>query len=137
MRVFLDANILFSAAKSNGAVRRLIADLHADGHVLVADGYVATEAQRNIAAKATADGVDYLQALLSRIEVHVAQYVGAARGAADWLPEKDRPVLLAAIACKCDALVTGDRAHFGNGYGKTYEGVTIHSPAQLAWAVWG
>lgn len=137
MRVFLDANILFSAAKSNGAVRQLIADLHADGHTMVADGYVAVEAQRNIAAKGTADGVDYLQALLSRIEVHAVQYTTAAGAAADWLPEKDRPVLLAAIACKCDALVTGDRTHFGNGYGKTYEGVTIHSPAQLALAVWG
>lgn len=137
MRVFLDANILFSAAKSNGAVRQLIADLHADGHTMVADGYVAVEAQRNIAAKGTADGMDYLQALLSRIEVHAVQYTAAAGAAADWLPEKDRPVLLAAIACKCDALVTGDRTHFGNGYGKTYEGVTIHSPAQLALAVWG
>lgn len=137
MRVFLDANILFSAAKSNGAVRRLIADLHADGHTMVADGYVAVEARRNIAAKVTGDGVDYLQALLSRIEVHAVQCTVAAGAAADWLPEKDRPVLLAAIACKCDALVTGDRTHFGKRYGKTYEGVTIHSPTQLALAVWG
>lgn len=137
MRVFLDANILFSAAKSNGAIRQLIADLHAAGHTMVADGYVAVEAQRNIAAKGTADGLAYLEALLSRIEVHAVQYTKAAGVAAEWLPEKDRPVLLAAIACKCDALVTGDRTHFGNGYGKTYEGVTIHSPAQLAMAVWG
>ena len=135
MRIFLDANILFSAAKSNGAVRQLLADLHGDGHSLVADAYVAAEAQRNIATKATADGVAYLQALLSRIEVHAVQYIAVASSAADWLPQKDRPVLLAAIGCKCDVLVTGDRTHFGPGYGRIFGGVTVMSPAQLALAI--
>jgi predicted nucleic acid-binding protein len=137
MRIFLDANILFSAAKSDGAVRQLLHDLHAEGHALVADGYVAAEAQRNIAAKATGDGRDYLQALLSRIEVNPVHSIAEAGSAGDWLPEKDRPVLLAAIACNCDALVTGDRTHFGRGYGRAFDGVTIHSPAQLALAIWG
>lgn len=137
LRIFLDANILFSAAKSNGAVRQLLHDLHADGHMLVVDGYVAAEARRNIAVKGTADGGDYLEALLARIEVRAGHYTAAAGSAADWLPEKDRPVLLAAIASKCDVLVTGDRAHFGPGYGRAFEGVTVHSPAQLALSVWG
>jgi hypothetical protein len=52
-----------------------------------------------------------------------------------WLPEKDQPVLVAAMALKCDALVTGDRTHFDPGYGKTFGGVTVYSPAQLAQAV--
>jgi hypothetical protein len=137
MRIFLDANILFSAAKSDSAVRRLLADLHADGHTLVADGYVAVEAQRNIAAKATGDGEDYLEALLSRIEVNGVRHPPTAGSVAQWLPEKDRPVLLAAIVCECDVLVTGDRTHFGPGYRKTFNGVTVYSPAQLALAIWG
>lgn len=49
---------------AGGQHRRLLADLHADGHTLVADGYVAVEAQRNIQAKASYDGRGYLQALL-------------------------------------------------------------------------
>jgi len=136
LRIFLDANILFSAAKSNGAVRQLLQDLHADGHVLAADDYVATEARRNIAAKSTGDAVDYLQALLSRIEVGAVRYNAKTGSVAHWLPEKDRPVLLAAIACHCDVLVTGDRTHFGAGYGQVFEGVTVVSPAQLALALW-
>jgi predicted nucleic acid-binding protein len=48
------------------------------------------------------------------------------------LPEKDRPVLAAAIHHRCDMLVTGDRTHFGQLYGKTIRGVTILSPAMLA-----
>lgn len=136
MRIFLDANILFSAAKSSGAVRQLLADLHVDGHALVADGYVAAEAQRIIAAKASGDGANYLQALFSRIEVNSVQQSAEAGSAAQWLPAKDRPVLLAAIACRCDALVTGDRTHFEPGYGRIFDGVTIYSPAQLALAIW-
>ena len=49
-----------------------------------------------------------------------------------WLPEKDRPVLAAAMRPRCDVLVTGDRLHFGAAYGKTFGGVTIHSPRSLA-----
>jgi hypothetical protein len=48
------------------------------------------------------------------------------------VPEKDRPVLAAAIRLKCEALVTGDRTHFGPFYGKTFAGVTIYSPSLLA-----
>lgn len=135
MRIFLDANVLFSAARSAGAIRQLLHDLHADGQVLVADEYVATEARRNIDAKATGDAAQYLQALLTQIEVSPVQYPAMAQAAVLWLPEKDRPVLMAAMALKCDALVTGDRTHFGPGYGKTLDGVTIYSPAQLAQAI--
>jgi len=48
------------------------------------------------------------------------------------LPEKDRPVLAAAIRHGCAALVTGDRSHFGALYGRTIRGVRIHSPRSLA-----
>ena len=48
------------------------------------------------------------------------------------LPEKDRPVLAAAIHHVCQALLTGDRSHFGKLYGRTIHGVTVHSPRSLA-----
>ncbi len=136
MRIFLDANILFSAAQSDGAVRRLLYLLHAHSHVLVADAYVATEAQRNLAAKAGADAAAYLDALLSKIELNGVSSQPALTPIADWLPGKDRPVLQAAIACQCQVLVTGDRTHFGAGYGKAFGAVTIYSPAQLAQLLW-
>ena len=141
MRIFLDANILFSAAKSAGAIRQLLRQLNERGHTLVADDYVATEARRNLARKAGSDAIPYLDALLLQIEVNHAQHsprrTGFPQTDADWLPEKDRPVLLAAIALHCDALVTGDRTDFGSGFGKTFSGVTIYSPAQLAGLVLG
>lgn len=132
LRIFLDANILFSAAQTDGAVRRLLYLLHADGHTLVADTYVAIEAERNLAAKAGTDAAAYLEALLSRIEVSGVAAHAVSTPVADWLPAKDRPVLHAAIASRCQALVTGDLTHFGAGYGKSFDGVTIYAPAQLA-----
>ena len=135
MRIFLDANVLFSAAQSAGAVRRLVHALQADGHALVADEYLAAEARRNIAGKARADSQAYLQNLLAQIEISAAHFPANAYAAAQWLPEKDRPVLMAAIALRCDALLTDDRTHFGAGYGQTFDGVTIYAPAQLAMAV--
>lgn len=135
MRIFLDANVLFSAAQSAGAIRLLLHSLHAAGHGLVADEYVATEARRNVDGKAGSDAAAYLQALLSRIEVSPVQFPTVAQADVLWLPDKDRPVLMAAMALKCDVLVTGDRTHFGPGYGKVFDGVTIYAPAQLARAI--
>lgn len=70
--------------------------------------------------------------LLMRIRVGPAQARRRPPAELDWLPEKDRPVLAAAIALRCDVLVTGDRTHFGPGYGKVFGGVAIHSPRSLA-----
>jgi hypothetical protein len=51
------------------------------------------------------------------------------------LPEKDRPVLAAAIRGGCETLITGDRTHFGPLYGTVFRGVTVYSPAQAAEAL--
>jgi len=134
MRIFLDANILFSAAKSDGAIRRLLGLLAEAGHECHADAFVVEEARRNLVLKAPGS-LALLDRLLDRI--HVAQ-VRANPGESEVLrslPEKDRPVLAAAMQLECEALVTGDRRHFGAWYGRTIGGVKIHSPRSLAVAV--
>ncbi len=128
MRIFLDANILFSAAKSDGAIRSLLALLVRAGHELCADGYVLEEARRNLALKAP-DGVAALDGVMQAVTLKA----GASRvGSALPLPEKDQPVMEAAIRAGCDVLVTGDRTHFGALYETTFQGVLILSPAQVA-----
>jgi predicted nucleic acid-binding protein len=136
MRVFLDANILFSAAKSDGAVRKLFHLLIEAGHECWVDGYVVEEARRNLAAKFP-EGLAVLEGLLARTHGAGAQSAGSALEASLELHEKDRPVLAAAIHLRCAALVTGDRTHFGHLFGKTVQGTAIHSPRSLAQAVLG
>jgi predicted nucleic acid-binding protein len=131
MRVFLGANILFSAAKSDGAVRALVRLLLDRGHECRVDEYVVAEARRNLVNKGP-QAVHLLDALLGHLLIAPA-LTGAVEAVEwDWLPPKARPVLAAAIRLGCDALVTGDRKHFGSAYGRKVGGVTIHSPRSLA-----
>jgi hypothetical protein len=119
--------VLFAAAKLDGAVRLLLRELMESGHDCVVDEYVVTEVRRNLESK-TRDAVDTLDAFLSRIHVAPAlAHSGPVKETA-WLPAKDRPVLYASVRLKCQTLVTGDRTQFGQGYGKSFGGVTLYSP---------
>jgi len=134
MRIFLDANILFSSAKSDGAIRQLLHLLRHQGHKLVVDGYVLDEAHRNLSSKFH-DGVKALDALAAALETANTHAGNLGLLAKLPLPDKDKPVLLAAIAARCQVLVTGDQTHFGPLYGQRISGVVVHSPRTLAEAV--
>ncbi len=136
MRIFLDANILFSAAKSPGAINRLLALLIEARHECWVDELVITEARRNLELKAPS-GLAVLDRLLKGLRVAPLGTPGTELDASLPLDEKDRPILAAAISLACDVLVTGDKTHFGALYGRSIAGVTIHSPRSLAEALWG
>lgn len=131
MRVFLDANILFSAARSPGAIRQLVEQIQICGHECVADEYVIAEARRNLEQKFPAALPDF-ENLLHAIS-RLASPPALSTPSLDLLlPEKDRPVLASAIQHRCQALLTGDKTHFGRLYGQTIAGISIHSPQGLA-----
>jgi uncharacterized protein len=46
------------------------------------------------------------------------------------LPDKDQPILQAAIVAGATHLLTGDLKHFGQYYGRTFSGVLILPPSQ-------
>jgi hypothetical protein len=131
MRVFLDANILFSAAKSSGAIRQLIGEIPLCGHECVADEYVIAEARRNLEQKFSSALSDF-ETLLRGITRLPGSPALAASNLSLLLPEKDRPVLAAAIHHRCEVLVTGDKTHFGRLYGQSIAGVRICPPQGLA-----
>ena len=132
MRIFLDANVLFSAARSDGAIRRMLGDLRGANHELVADEYVVAEAVRNLELKAAAALGDWADLIAMIHREPLVSPPSTWDSDLSSLPEKDRPVLAAAIRLRCEALVTGDRTHFGHLYGRTVAGVAIHSPRSLA-----
>ena len=136
MRVFLDANIMFSAAKSDGAVRALLWLIAAQGHELVADEYVVAEARRNLLSKGAA-AMEGFEELLRHIEVAPFRATRLPHDLAALIADKDRPVMAAAIRLRCDVLVTGDSTHFGGLYGTVRHGVAVHSPRSLAEALKG
>lgn len=123
-RLFLDANVLFSAAwRADSGLLRLWS---LDGAILVTSEYALEEARRNLEGPEREGRLDDL---LASLEV-----VGEASREA-WLPgsldlaEKDRPILAAAIASRSTHLVTGDLRHFGHLMGTAVGGVRILRPA--------
>ena len=126
MRVFLDANVIFSAAQA-GSLARFLVEIVATHAQAVVHPAVWEEAIRNLRLKRPAwvDGLEELRRLTTMSAAQAACPAGL-------LPDKDEHVLGAAIAGHCDYLVTGDRTHFGTLYGRTIRGVIIVSPRELA-----
>jgi predicted nucleic acid-binding protein len=130
MRLFLDANVIFTAAHNPAGRSAALVDLARHGRcVLSTSPHAAAEARRNIEVKYP-ETVPRLQALMSQIEVvPEAPPADVAWAIEQGLPLKDAPVLAAAIACGADALVTGDRAHFGHLFGQRVRTLVVLTPA--------
>lgn len=124
-RLFLDANILYSAAQSSTSRLRCFWEL--TDVELVTSMYAVDEARRNLATDILRDELDDLVKGLIIADSLPAE--GSLTTRLD-LPEKDRPIWLAAIHMKATRLLTGDKKHFGRYYGQTVEGVLILPPAE-------
>jgi len=119
LRLFLDANVLFSAAYRDGSPALLLFDLASAGRCrLLTSAFAWDEAQRNIRLKSP-ERSQALNALREQLEYAPVPDAQAILDAAEQgLPDKDAPILAAAGVAKADILVTGDRTHFGHLYGK-------------------
>ncbi len=128
MKIFLDANILFSASDSRSATFRLLKMLK-DEHETLTSPHAWEEAIRNLQAKRPhlLPGLDQMKSFVLITHAFILP---------DSLPielaEKDKPILAGAIGAKCTHLWTSDSRHFGHLYGTTIHGVLICSSIQMA-----
>jgi len=129
MRIFLDGNVLFSAALDTGSGLRSFFHLAEAGMCeLVISPFALDEAQRNIARKHSAKTPD-LEQLIARITIcREAAADGVRWARSTGLPDKDAPILAAAVRAKAELLVTGDRRDFGIRYERTLRGVEVLTP---------
>jgi uncharacterized protein len=120
-RLFLDANVLFSAAYCPAA--GLLQLWRLPNVWLCSSRYALEEARINLTE-------DQQRRRLSKhsqkLELFEAPHRQLPRGIS--LPQKDVPILLAAIEARCTHLLTGDISHFGSYFGKKIEGVVIVLP---------
>jgi len=124
LRLFLDANVLISAAwKESG---RILAMWDLPHVRLITSEYPLAEAQRNLFHEARRAR---LRHLLTGVEIIASGTISLSQEVE--LPEKDLPVLADAVAAKADYLVTGDKRHFGQWYGKRLLGIRVYPPGDL------
>src|ERR1700726_1253335 len=122
-RLFLDANVLFSAAyRSEAGLLRL---WQLKDAVLCTSHYASEEARINLI-----DDVQRqrLAKVLERMEFCDAPERELPHAIS--LPEKDIPIVLAAIEARATLLLTGDIRHFGPNFGKNIGGVLISLPGE-------
>jgi uncharacterized protein len=121
-RLFLDANVLFSAAY---CIRSgLLALWELDNVKLISSGYALEEARRNLSDDAQKERL----AVLAR-SLELFQETPDATFEDVLLPDKDIPILSAAVAAKATHLITGDVKHFGPHFGRKICGILITPPA--------
>ena len=124
-RLFLDANILFSAAyRSDGGVQRLWT---APNSELVTSDYAIEEATRNLA---DADRRERLDGLLESVEIVPARVLDPDLRGDVQLRDKDWPILSGAVAAGATRLITGDVRDFGSYFGQKVLGILILPPSK-------
>ena len=126
MRIFPDANILFSAAQPHSRMRALL-EVLIDRAECLTNAYAAEEARRNLATKFPA-GLQPLEETCRR-----CKFTSRLPASLEIpLASKDQPILGGAVAGHASHLLTGDERDFGKLWGKTIQGVKIVSPRMLA-----
>lgn len=126
MRVFLDANILFSGAQPNSRMRALLLILLKRADCLT-NAYALEEVRRNLTLKYP-ELLPHFEALAKKCELTPSAPVELSVS----LKEKDQPILSGAISGNATHLMTGDQTDFGHLFGKTVDGVKVVSPKMLA-----
>jgi uncharacterized protein len=125
-RAFLDANVLFSAAyRENAGLLRL---WHLQDVELITSDYAVREAASNLPG---AEHQRRLDGLVKRVKRDPQVSATSALPHGVILPEKDIPILQAAIGAGADVLLTGDVTHFGRYFRKRVGGVRVLQPADF------
>jgi hypothetical protein len=124
-RLFLDANVLFSAAYRHAAGIRVLWSV--ENVVLCCSEYAGAEARRNLETVEQRARLDELLASVEMIEAGSVAH--ADRGGVE-LPEKDWPIVAGALAAGATHLITGDFRHFGPYFSRRILGVLVLPPGE-------
>lgn len=120
-RLFLDANVLFSAAyRPDSSLLRLWKLRTA---VLCSSSYALEEAGINLSDDPQRERLINLSMKLELVDAAIMRLPDGIS-----LPEKDRPIMLAAIEAQATHLLTGDLRLFGSYLGKRIANILIMPP---------
>jgi predicted nucleic acid-binding protein len=120
-RLFLDANVLFSTAYRTDSV--LLSLWKLDKIVLCSSRYAIEEARINLDDEEAKLRLEELSRSL-----HLFDAAGSVLPRRIILPNKDAPILLAAIDAGATHLLTGDLRHFSQYFNERIGGVLVMRP---------
>ena len=126
MRVFLDANVLFSASNSATNIARLIA-WTTERETAVTSDLAIEEARKNLLLQRPT-WLPAFQDMIAALEIAPSVLFELPVSIAT----KDAPLLCAAVRSRCHLFVTGDKRDFGHLYGQKVQGVEIVTLLRLA-----
>ena len=130
MKLFLDANVLFTAAHNPGGKAAFVIELAGQGHWdVVTSSFAIEEARRNLEAKLP-EVISEFEVLVSDVDVVPGVFNEACP--ID-LPEKDVPIFLSAAGARCTHLLTGDLKDFGRfmNVPKQTSGILLQTVAEF------
>ncbi|MGH3086908.1 MAG: PIN domain-containing protein [Rubrobacteraceae bacterium] len=127
-RVFLDANVLFSASIAPDGRARAIFEFAEERATLLATEYVVEEARRNLERKRPSKASE-LETLLEAVHISDAPPNRLVEELTPLVPDADdAPVLAGAVSGGADMLVTGNERDFRDLYGTEVRGVLVLRP---------
>lgn len=125
-RVFLDANVIYSAAYLPQSRLRNLWELSEVD--LLTSPYALEEVRRNLSLDRP-ERIPDLDNLVGRMTITPEPGPDRSLPPGVDLVDKDRPILIAAIQAEATHLLTGDKDHFGKLFGQTVAGVLIIPPS--------
>ena len=126
MKVFLDSSVLLSACGSERSLSRLVTEIAGERKwALVSAAYCRAETSRNLGK--FADAAERHWKSLQR-KVEWAPNALTTRRPLLLTASKDKPVLVSALAERCDLLLTLDKGDFGMLLGTEVYGMKILTP---------
>ncbi len=134
-KVFLDSNVILSGLFSDKGAPRIILDLLTLKLPMLTGStgrYNLLEVERNLKKKMP-QALPLYHKYLPKLSLEVValpsqEQIKSMTGA---IAEKDVPVLVSAIACRADYLITGDKKDFDRLKGTQTHNLTIVSPAEF------
>jgi uncharacterized protein len=125
-RLFLDANILFSAAYR--ADTGLLQFWKLKNVTLCSSRHALEEARMNLTEAAQKRRLAKLTRKIKFFDPIPGEFPAEIS-----LPEKDEPILIAAMGARATHLITGDIRHFGPYFGRKIKGILVLSPSDYLW----
>jgi len=113
MRIFLDANIIYSASRSTKGASYAVFQIAKRGKIEIVSSRLAlVEAERNLYEKENQEVIERFYSLIKNIDVLSVESDKAKSRYKDVIEEKDAPILYGAFKSGSSYLLTLDRKRF-------------------------